>query len=162
MAPKKPPKPPKTGRKSAPKARKGPKTAPAKLRTGAEPAQVAPKPTPGVITGAILLQTARRTVFEALQGVQANLEHVERQLQAKRDAGEYDTSLGSHHAWVTQKAVSLLGEVRKLEAHDRRAGEEMTPEEELALLKEHIRELSVDQRAGIRALLDELDEGGVL
>lgn len=96
-----------------------------------------------------LLERATAAVEKGLDTLLACIETVTQELHN----GPYTTALGSHLAYLTQHATSVLDGVRKLEAHDQRAVKAMTPEERDALILSYIADLPEERRAAVVALL---------
>lgn len=63
----------------------------------------------------------------------------------------YDTKLASHLAYLTEHASRALGELRKLEAHDRALLSRISPEERDGLVREYVASLPADRRASLLA-----------
>lgn len=76
--------------------------------------------------------------------------------------GEFDRDLANSMAAVGRAATGLAGELRKLEAHDKRLVDRLSDEERDLLVTSYIRDLGPERRQEIRRLLDELDQAEML
>lgn len=100
-----------------------------------------------------LLDRARQTAGRAVDSLDDCVERVTVMLGHEK----YDQRLASHLAYLAKHAIIVLGELRKLEAHDQRAVKAMTVEEKDAQVLAYVRDMPRDRRAQIRAAIDELD-----
>lgn len=77
--------------------------------------------------------------------------------RAAKDRAEYDDKAASHLAWITKHAAQILGELRKLEVHDKNMFDRMSDEEKDELVAAYIADLGPERRAVFSRLIDELD-----
>ena len=105
-----------------------------------------------------LLDRSRQTAGRAVESLDDCVERVTGMLASE----QYEPRLASHLAYLAKHAIMMLGELRKLEAHDQRAVRAMTVEEKDAQVVEYVRDMPRDRRAQIRAVLDELDADQLL
>lgn len=77
---------------------------------------------------------------------------------------EYSIQLASHLAWQIDKATRMIGELRKLDTHDRAMLARITPEERFAHVMLYLEmEMPAGHRDDVVALMDNLmSKGGVL
>lgn len=107
-----------------------------------------------------LLLDARATVARGMQALDACIQRVASDLAQEGDDGDdrpYNDKAASHLAWITKHAAQILGEIRKLEVHDRHMFDRMSDEEKDELVAAYIAELGPERRAVFRHLLDRLD-----
>jgi hypothetical protein len=77
--------------------------------------------------------------------------------------GTFDKDIATAAAALGRAITSATAELRQQERHEKRMVEEMSPEERRAVAFQFTRELDMDGRGELRAILDELDaEGRVL
>lgn len=105
-----------------------------------------------------LVQAARVTIAKALDSLDQCVERVGKMLDKGVDGVGYDDKAASHLAWLTKHVAQILGEVRKLEVHDKNMVARMTAEEKDALVKAYLMDLPPERRAEFRALLDDLED----
>ena len=98
-----------------------------------------------------VLNQLRDTMRKAVAALDACVERVADELRDRSRA--YDTKLSSHLAYLTEHASRALGELRKLEAHDRAIMARMVPSERDELVRLYIKSLPEDRRAELLALL---------
>lgn len=101
-----------------------------------------------------LVEAARTTIAKALASLDACVGRVATMLEGE---DVYSDKAASHLAWLTKHVAQILGEVRKLEAHDRNTVGKMSPEERDRLVVEYLRDLQPERRGEFRVLLDQLD-----
>jgi uncharacterized protein YicC (UPF0701 family) len=84
-----------------------------------------------------LLTRARRMVDSSLDLLESAIERSGVEL---KDKAKYNTTLGSHVAYLSKHAVMILSEVRKLEAHDRSVADRLTQDELMGLALDFLRD----------------------
>ena len=100
-----------------------------------------------------MLDRARGTALRAVDSLDSCVERVTIMLGADK----YDQRMASHLAYLAKHAIMVLGELRKLEAHDQRAVRAMTTDQKDAQVLAYVRDMPRDRRALVRAALDDLD-----
>lgn len=106
-----------------------------------------------------MLETARETAAESLETLRDCLKRVKQLLET---SDKYDDKLASHTAWLSRHVVSILGELRKLEASDRQAVAKMSSTQQDELVANYIRDLPRDRLEALSSLMSQLtatDEG---
>lgn len=111
-----------------------------------------------------LIRSAQEAVSVGTEALRRCITRVAKQLDDAEDNGEkYNDKLGSHLAYLSEPAARNLVALRQLEAHEKKMAEEMSPEDQDAMIAEYIRDLPRDRLAPIRAALADRDaEGSVL
>lgn len=112
----------------------------------------------GPVKATTLLDRARETARISVESLDACVQRVTGMLATE----QYEPRLASHLAYLAKHAIMMLGELRKLEAHDQRAVRAMTTEEKDAQILAYVQEMPRDRRAVIRQALDELDADQLL
>jgi hypothetical protein len=93
-------------------------------------------------------------VSAALDALDGSLATVTSQLEA-----EFSTALSSHLAYLSKHAAMTLGELRKLDAHERKQFEQLSEAEKDKLVLEYLEDLPIRRRRDIIAKLEELNAG---
>lgn len=141
---------------SARKSAKSGRNAAGKPRRGRPPGGLSldhpPPPPRSVVDGAV----------ESIQDAMAQLQVCTRKVSAMLEGGEYDDRLASHLSWLTRNMTGNLDAMRKQESAERMRLKSMTRAEEVELVKVWLDELPEQERAEIRAHLDQLGNGGGL
>ena len=102
-----------------------------------------------------LLARARGSISTAI----GTLDDCINDLSAKlHDAKTYDRDDASHLAWLTKHVAQIIGEIRKLEDHERKQATKLSP----VVVLEHLRSLEPEQRRQLITELEEMDAGSVL
>ena len=101
-----------------------------------------------------LLAEARATVHAAISGLQESIAKVRRQL-SEQPAGEHNSALASHLAYLSRHATQALAEIRKLDSEQRKVDANLAPTELDALVLEYLTEIPRERREELRRRLDE-------
>jgi hypothetical protein len=113
------------------------------------------KPTDTSSVDDLLLERVRGTAAKAADELDNCVTRVS---SALREPGaKYNDKLASHLAYLGGHVVQILGELRKLDAGLRAQIRKLTPEQEHQACLDYVRELPLEKRSEIRALIDELD-----
>lgn len=78
--------------------------------------------------------------------------------KGEKPASDYNDKMASHLAWLTKNIAQIMGELRKLDAHERKSDDELTP----AIVLSYLRALDVSERAHLlreAARIDEVRSG---
>jgi hypothetical protein len=104
------------------------------------------------------------SIRSAMEQLERCTEHVKAMLDGTegKDGAEYDARLASHLSWLTRNMTGCLDAMRKQEAAERARWKSMGVAEEADLVRVWLDEAPEEQRAEIRAHLDELGAGGGL
>jgi hypothetical protein len=102
-----------------------------------------------------LLDSARNTIAKGLATLDRCVDRVSAMLE---DDELYDDKAASHLAWLLKNQSQIVGELRKLEAHDKRSVATMKPDEKDRLVWAYVEDLPVERRHQLRSRLDDLDE----
>lgn len=106
----------------------------------------------------------KRKESVAAETLRGNLSELKLQLQVCADrrlelsAGGFDKDLATAAASLGRAITQATAELRQQEKHDSRMIDAASPEERLDLLCESCRDLKRNERAKVRAFLDELDK----
>lgn len=76
----------------------------------------------------------------------------------QKDIGIFNDEILEKASTLARSISTLTAEVRKREAHDHEMVSRMSPAEKDRLVMEYLKGLPRDRRAGVRALLDEIDD----
>lgn len=113
------------------------------------------RPLPFESPDASLLERVRGTVESAAAALDRAIKRVSSDLDASE---EYDDKKASHLAWVSQKLVGMLSELRKLEAHNRQTVTKLSPDERDHLVRAYLEALPPDRRDAFVLFLRGLTE----
>lgn len=113
-----------------------------------------------------LLSRAQASCSTALEALDRCVRHVANLLAGasaptaaakgknKKPATGYDDKMASHLAWLTKNIAQIMGELRKLDAHERKSDDDLTP----AIVLAYLRGLDPSPRAHLLREAARIDE----
>src|SRR5688572_21714982 len=101
-----------------------------------------------------LLGRLRATIARACDTLDACVARVTEILDSSQ---AYDSKMASHLAYLLEHGSRALGEIRKLEAHDRASLDKAPPEERDQIVKDYVSALPRERLQEFRAFVESLD-----